>query len=79
MIAFFFNDKGRYILYRGKKKYFKVRFITELIINFMLLFDESHRKKNSDESQKEESWESKIVERNRQIALNNRKISSRRF
>ena len=65
MIAFFFNDKWRYILYRGKKNILKVRFITELIVNFMLLFDESHRKKNSDESQKEESWESKIVERNR--------------
>ncbi len=66
MIAFFlFNDKGRNNLWRGKKNISKVRFITELIINFMLLFDESHRKKNSDESQKEESWESKIVERNR--------------
>ena len=31
----------------------------------MLLFDESHRKKNSDESQKEESWKSKIVPRRR--------------
>jgi hypothetical protein len=42
----------------------KVRFISELISNFMLLFDEGHRKKNFDESQKEESWKSKTLERN---------------
>lgn len=65
MIAFFLMIKGEIICGVVKKNISKVRFITELIINFMLLFDESHRKKNSDESQKEESWESKIVERNR--------------
>jgi hypothetical protein len=41
-----------------------VRFISELITNFMLLFDEGRRKKNFDESQKEESWKSKTLERN---------------
>lgn len=56
-----------------------VRFISELITNFMLLFDEGHRKKNFDESQKEESWESKTLEGNRQIALNARRFSSKRF
>ena len=52
----------------------KVRFISELITNFIVLFDESNWKKNFDESQKEESLKSKIVERNRQIALNVRRI-----
>ncbi len=40
----------------------------------MLLFDEGHRKKNFDESQKEESWKSKNVERNRQIAISARGV-----
>ena len=40
---------------KSKKKMMKVRFISELIANFILLFDEGHRKKNFDESQKEES------------------------
>ena len=48
----------------NRKKIAKVRFISELITNFKLLFDEGHRKKNSDESQKEESWKSKTLERN---------------
>jgi hypothetical protein len=37
----------------------KVRFISELITNFMLLFDEGHRKKNFDESQKKRILEIK--------------------